>query len=383
MGDMRTCQRVLDHIEAADGRLTDVMPSLAAALGHAQETRVHLGGLERASHVVLVVVDGLGWHQLRARSAHARLALKPALETGLRLVTCVPSTTAAALSSLTCAALPGRTGMLGYEVAQPEHDRVVQLLAMKERGTGRVIEPSGWNRVPTIFEALAHKGSSTCAIVPRRFVGSGLTSCALKGATLLTAETLRDRVEAAIKAARSYDLTYLYFEFLDHCGHAHGWDSPQWLDTLEAIDRSVDEVRRKVGDDTLVALTADHGMVNPDSSKILDLADCPELTYRYLAGEPRALHVHLRAGADVEEESRRWAHVVGDRADVVAGADLVRLLGEVADDRRGWVGDLWVFSRERALVVDRRVHTAGARSLKGVHGSLTPEELDVPFLVVS
>ena len=70
----------------------------------------------RADQVVLLVLDGLGWQQLRARSALApTLSGADGIERPITSV--APTTTACALTSITTGRPPSDHGLLGYRLA--------------------------------------------------------------------------------------------------------------------------------------------------------------------------------------------------------------------------------------------------------------------------
>ena len=79
--------------------------------------------VEGARQVVLLVVDGLGWHQLRQR-----LSVCPTLASmsGASITTIAPTTTVAALTSITTGLAPGEHGLVGYRVDMGS--RVMQML---------------------------------------------------------------------------------------------------------------------------------------------------------------------------------------------------------------------------------------------------------------
>jgi predicted AlkP superfamily phosphohydrolase/phosphomutase len=80
--------------------------------------------------VVLLVLDGLGWHQLR-RYAHCAPTLA-AMEGGA-VTTVAPSTTVTALTSIATGLTPGEHGLIGYRIDMGGH--VVQMLRWgDERG---------------------------------------------------------------------------------------------------------------------------------------------------------------------------------------------------------------------------------------------------------
>ena len=71
-------------------------------------------GSSEARCVVLLVLDGLGWNQLRKRAG-----LAPTLSAldGGPITTVAPTTTATALTSITTGRPPGEHGVVGYRVA--------------------------------------------------------------------------------------------------------------------------------------------------------------------------------------------------------------------------------------------------------------------------
>jgi hypothetical protein len=84
-----------------------------------------------ASRVLLLVLDGLGWRQLQARSDRAPVMTSLL---GGPITTVAPSTTAAALTSISTGVPPGEHGVVGYRMAVGgaevgAHDEVLTLSA--------------------------------------------------------------------------------------------------------------------------------------------------------------------------------------------------------------------------------------------------------------
>ena len=89
---------------------------------------------------------------------------------------------------------------------------------------------------------------------------------------------MEDRPALAARAlAQGVPLVYLYVGELDHAGHLHGWRSTQWLDQLERLDAAMAELARRVPAGTRIVLTADHGMVDTDADRRVDVTVHPEL----------------------------------------------------------------------------------------------------------
>ncbi|WP_169165278.1 alkaline phosphatase family protein [Cellulomonas taurus] len=362
--------------------LSGVLPAAAAALGvdvpDGARRRDQLG-LPRAERVCVVLVDGLGQENLAERSGHAPF-LRSLLAGSKALHAGYPSTTAASMGSFGTGTSPGRTGMLGYTVRNPETGALGNLVSW----TG-LPASERWQREPTVLQALVDAGVTVTSVGPQKFHGSGLTEAALRGGDHHTAELLPERVDAAVRLLRRPGLVYLYWGDVDKTGHHHGWGSWQWGDALSAVDGELARLSRLLPPGTTLVVTADHGMVDVDRDLRWDVAADPALCtdVPLTSGEPRALHLHLAEGADPTAVRDRWQETLGRHAVVLTRDEAVGagLFGPVAEHVLPVIGDLVVATAGRATVVDSRSQTPASLDLVGVHGSLTPTELRVPLLV--
>ena len=385
------------------GSLAAVLPAVAGTLGVDVRTSTGLVSAECApalglpagcDRVVVVLVDGLGLHNLAERGGHAPF-LRSLLADGRSLLSSFPSTTAAALATLGTGTSPGRTGLLGYTQRNAATGGLITTISWSEQSDpyrpGPKLsapvrqDPRDLQREPTVLETVAAAGVRVTAPGPAKFDGSGMTRAALRGPRYVPAESLADQVDAAVRALRDPGLVYLYHGTVDKVGHHDGPDSWQWGDALEAADAELRRLVRSVPRGTLVVVTADHGQVAADRYRQHDVATSPELArgVALLGGEPRATHVYVGDGADPRDVAGRWAGVLGDDALVVLRDQAVAdgWLGPVAEHVLPAVGDVLVAARGAATVVDSRLHPSGAREMPGVHGSLTPAEMVVPLLV--
>ncbi len=361
-----------------------VLPALAGALGvdvpGAADSRRILG-LPTASRVCVVLVDGLGYANLSERAGHAPF-LRRELGGSSPLSSTFPSTTAAAMGTFGVGLPPGRTGMLGYTVRDPATGTLGNLVSWTGLPPARE-----WQRETTVFERIAAAGTAVTSIGPARFAGSGLTEAALRGPVYAIAESLADRVDATVSALRRPGLAYLYWGDVDKAGHHYGWGSLQWGDALAELDFELGRLARSLPKDTLLLVTADHGMVDVDLFQRWDVATHPLLGagVELVAGEPRALHLHLTPGTNPVDVAGRWRDVLGSAAVVATRADATHQgwFGEVTDHVAPIIGDVVVAMTGRATVVDSATQTPASLDLVGVHGSLTRHEMLVPCIVVA
>lgn len=374
--------------------------------------------------IVMVLVDGLGWQMLRERAGHTP-NLRRLLADSDYLHTCAPSTTAAALTTLATGVYPGAHAMVGYAVRDPllrghlgaghvpGPGDVFDLITFKNSSH----DPLTWQSVPTLIErANANAGCGpqlgAVSIGRSKFAGSGLSLAAWRGFKHIGVDALDQRPYQAYRAIKEgAKLVYLYVGELDHAGHNHGWHSDKWLEALEALDAMVGQLFRRLPTGTRIVLTADHGMVDTDRHHRIDLAKEKELAKDVVAvaGESRFLQLYVaddvasapaagspglgvagaRGDGGVVENSgreelaqsvaKRWAEFLGDRA-IWVGTDPAPLMGPLSPGARAAVGDVLVALNDNWTVVDSRVQSFHATQLIGVHGSLTPVELEVPLI---
>ena len=378
-------------------RIWDILPSLFGALDWQEETpfsagiRQIMGGKKR--RLCLVAIDGMGQQLLADRRGHIpfmRPYLTQAEDTwGQPVRTCIPSTTVAALTSLHTGLSPAQTGMLGYQCWDPVAGKVLNLITFE----GFKRTASSWCDQQTYFTRAQILGRESLALVPPDFVGSTLSEITLRDANLKVSTDLSQRcAQAAAAFKQGTEYVYLYWSQLDHWGHNLGWSHPRWLQELEAIDRALSELRDRLPQDVLMAITADHGMVNVTPETTFDLATS-ELASQIAAvsGEPRALHIHLKEqylGKDPAGNRTRnapnalvlvqWQKLIAGRGQIVA--DYRQAYGDISEPDR--IGDFTIFAKENYQFVDSRFHNRGVLQMVGVHGSLTPAEMKIPLILV-
>ncbi|QYF74841.1 alkaline phosphatase family protein [Cryobacterium sp. PAMC25264] len=358
-------------------RLADVLTSSLASLQNAPNPL----GLPPAARAVVVLADGLGVANLRARAGHARF-LTAHLAKADAVDGVFPATTAAGIASLTTGLAPGAHGLVGYRVLDSANDRVVnQLTGWDDR-----MEPLSWQPQPTVFDAAGAAGIPSFAVGPKRFADSGFSQAVLRGARYVPAESIAARFGAAreILDAESRALIYLYVPELDIAAHAHGWESGRWLTQLESLDAEMARAAAGLGADEGLILTADHGVVDVPAAKQVLFDTVPELVagVRHIGGDPRCLHLYTEPGVNADSLAEAWRSVEGERAWVFTRAEArdAGLFGSVRPDAASRIGDVIVAARKLIAYYDSREPNQSARNMVGQHGSLTDEELRVPVI---
>ena len=358
--------------------LADVVPNSIAALSG----RSNPLGLAPVDSAVVLVVDGLGATNLAARAGHAR-TLAPLLSKSTTIASRFPTTTASALATLTTGEPAGVHGLVGYTVFDSANDRVVNQLS----GWDDRLDPATWQLAPTLFEAARTQGIASFAVGMERYRDTGFTHAVLRGAEYRAGATIAERFDEAREVLDSNDsaLVYVYVPELDQAGHAKGWQSGEWTAALEQLDAEVGRFVATLGRSEGMLLTADHGMLDvPDTSHVLyDTVPALIEGVRHVAGEPRALQLHLDPESSSATRSRlleSWRESEGARSWVVDRDEAIRSgwFGDrVSPQVIPRIGDVIVAARKAIAYYDSR--KPGGRMV-GQHGSWSPEETDIPLL---
>lgn len=359
--------------------LADVLAdSLAAVVGGA--SRLALPGVERAA---VLLIDGLGADNLRTRSGHARTLAAAMRTRGDIIATGVPTTTAAALTSLTTGVKPGTHGIVGYTARVPETGQVVNQL----RGWDSGLLASDWQRTPTIFETARAQGLEAIAFGADRYRTSGFTGAVLRGARYVSGRSIHDRLDAlgAALVDRSWrGIAYAYIAELDVAAHEHGWESDSWVHALEQVDAGVSRIVGTLGPREGLLVTADHGILDvPERGRVV-IEDDSSLWrgVAALAGEHRLLHLHADDDIDPAELAARWLEVVGRQAWVATRPEAIAagwfgLVDPVVVPR---IGDVLIAARKSVAYYTEAAFAGSAGRMVGQHGSWTETESRVPLL---
>jgi len=370
-------------VEPAYGErsLADVLPAVGRALGLGVDVTGPVPtGLELpdAPSCVVFLVDGLG-AELLARHRRRAPYLASLLEAGTVGTAGVPSTTATSLTSLGTGLGPGRHGLVGYTARVPGTEQLLNHLRWDAP-----VDPDQWQPHPTAFTRFAAAGVTVTAVNKRQFAGSGLTRVSQGGAAFVGADGVTERIAAAVRAsACAPSLTYLYDSDLDATGHAHGVASRQWLRQLRAVDEQAQQLREALPAATRLVVVADHGMVDCPPLAQVDVDDIAELRdgLVLLGGEARFRHLYVREGA-VEDVVATWKQTLMGRADVLRREEAVARgwFGQVEPEVAPRLGDVVVACRGNAGVFSSRDFPF-EKTMVGLHGSLTADEMNIPLLV--
>ncbi|HWJ10553.1 MAG TPA: alkaline phosphatase family protein, partial [Nocardioides sp.] len=373
--------------EYGTGSLADLLPTLAAGLG-VPGLAATIPELTAADRVCVLLIDGLGWEQLRAHADEApfltSLLGTSRGGTGRPLTAGYPATTAVSLASVGTGLPPGVHGLPGYAVRNPGTGELMNQLRWQP-----YTDPRAWQPYPTVFQLAQAAGVHAAQVTSPIFEHTPLTKIALSGGSFHGRLSGEERMDLAAEqlAAGDRSLVYTYYSELDGAGHRYGVASDTWRGQLMYVDRLAQRLAEQLPPRSALYVTADHGMVDVpfDDEHRIDFDTDWELRagVALLGGEGRARHVYAVPGAE-NDVLTVWREVLGEQFWVASRDEAIAAgwFGPHVDERvYPRLGDVVAAAHDDVLIIASEREPKES-SLVGNHGSMTPAEQLVPLLEV-
>ncbi|MEW7976444.1 MAG: alkaline phosphatase family protein [Candidatus Sedimenticola endophacoides] len=373
------------------GGITNLMASVAQGLGgrpsgYPPTPLVDPAALVGAANVLLLVIDGLGYDYLQRHGAGGFLQSN----CQGRLTSVCPSTTASAIPTFLFGVPPQQHGFTGWFGYYRELGSVLAVLPFRPRhggaplGTQEISPRALCGREP-LSESLA---VPSLAVMPEWIADSDFNR-AFQGPARLARyrdmETFFDCCAAGLRGG-GWHYVYAYWPEFDALAHEFGVASPQVAEHLARLEAGLERLQRRIaGSDTLVLVTADHGMIDSPPERTILLGQHPELADSLvlpLCGEPRFAYAYLRSGR--EQAFREY--ITGELAHAIDLHPSGRLL------EQGWFGSGPPHPRLHQRIGDYALVLRDNYKIKdfilgehphlhiGVHGGVSQAEMYVPLI---
>jgi len=356
----------------AAGTLADVIPGALAALGMpGVPDRLGLKArLEGADKVAVLLIDGMGYHQLPLMGPY--MSALPA-----QRITCgFPSTTPTSLVSLATGVPPGSHGILSFFAALPGTDIVLSHTLWKDYPI-----PEVWQPVPPLY--VAAQAFSPVVVNRPEYVGSGLTEVTTRGADYRGASGVDEVSSGMLKALKgTHKFVYGYHPELDKAGHHYGVDSDGWRLAASEVDRLVATIARGLPRGAALIVTADHGQLNVPADRRINLDDHLE-GIRVIAGEPRVRYLHTLPGA-TPDVLQAWRLIAGHAAWVGTREEAIDTgwYGPVDRAFAERIGDVVLVCKDDWALMTSMFDPPSVSRLIAMHGALTEVEMAIPLIVI-
>lgn len=326
--------------------------------------------LSHADQIVMLVVDGLGWDQLRS---HEQVLPTVAGLAGRAITTVAPTTTATALTSIATGLSPGEHGVVGYRVVLG--GEVVNMLRWTHDGADRRRSqpPDDVQRYPAFL------GETVPVVSPAELCATAFSEAHLRGSRRVgfrATSSLALEVRRELAAGQRF--VYAYYAGVDRIAHERGFG--EYYDAeLRDTDRLVADILDVLPPGAALLVTSDHGQVSVGDNIVVPTAELLSLVSMQ-SGEGRFRWFHARRGA-VDELVAAAEREFGGTGWVRTREQLIEECWfgpTVSPPIAARLGDVAVIARAPVSYFDP--DDSGPFELVCRHGSMTSAEVYVPLL---
>lgn len=239
------------------------------------------------NHIALVVLDGLGLNLLKLHEQQTRF-LKSKLKTTLSSV--FPPTTAAATTAIMTGLTPYESGYFGWFQYFEDEDIHYTIFTREDYYDQKKAIPKDffdkYLKRETIFERIGKaRLAKTKLFYPKKVDKEGY-------------DTFDEGLKRMVDFQNNHHktLSYLYSIEPDLSQHAYGITAKEVSDALKSLDDSLKAIETALPNDTLLLITADHGLVDVEAINLFDYHDITSTFEHLPAGEPRATQFFIKEG---------------------------------------------------------------------------------------
>ncbi len=375
------------------GSIVNLMSSISKCFGlRPRYSELILLPCEKLSgykNIVNIVIDGLGFDYLMKRRKNF---LKD--NTVGKITSVFPSTTSACITSFATGLAPKEHGVTGWFVRlkTDKYDIPSTILLFNDRRNdesllNRKIDPEDI----FIDHRLSKKIKHLKVLHPESINDSVYTKYLLSESDKTGYKGLEDmfvKLTGAVKANKAErNYVYAYLPDFDAVKHKTGSGSKDLTKLFYTISKQTEKFVSDIkGTNSVVIITADHGLIDGEESKRLNMNELPEINKMLefpLCGEPRAAYCYvkkkyLKDFRKSVEDRIGYAVKVFSRDQLIKGGYYG--LFEENTELRSRVGDFVLICKENYVIRDF-LKNEKVRWHAADHGGLSSSEMFVPLIV--
>ncbi|PID55755.1 hypothetical protein CSB45_14565 [candidate division KSB3 bacterium] len=346
--------------------------------------------LSGQKNVILLVLDGFGYEFLLKQEKGS--IFHKFLTTQMTSV--FPSTTAAGITAFLTGLAPQQHAVTGWFMYLREFGVLSTSLRFTLRCGGASLSNAGItpdvvfaDAFPTVFQQLDRKSYS---LLHEEIAASEYTLSLGAGSQCLAFSSFPGCLQQIVQLCRQDEPKYIYayWDGIDSRSHRYGTGSPEvrrhYCDVAEAIEHCADTL---AGSDTMLIITADHGLIDTGPEVRIRLEDHPALQDTLtlpLSGESRAVYCYVRPSKAARFEAYLDEYL-SEFCEFHRSEEYIRDgrfgLFEPSPRLFDRVGDYVVLMKENYTLSDclpgKRLQV-----MKASHGGMSKEEIYVPLIVI-
>lgn len=367
----------------SENNIVNLMSSIKKELGVDSDYNSLDIQLEGFSKIVLIVLDGLGYNYLRSKQSFM------GNQEVMKLQGAFPLTTAASNTVFSFGTPVQQHGLTGWFVYLKEVGSITTVLPFTERYYGSDLNQLGFSikDMIQVEPYTKHSNRKTYKIMDESYAYSAFSKVASEGSEIIGAKPLDGTFDTLSQLVQKDESSYIhaYIGNFDSSGHEHGVSSIETEKVFYDLDRRIEQFASECKD-TLILITADHGMLDSNGSTIC-LNDYPEIMdclSMPLSGDSRIGYCYLRNGMEMNFLKLVNKHL-SDKVYLFKSTSMLENnwfgLGEPHPMLKYRIGDYVLLTKDEYILYDN-LGNEDRDPVPGHHSGISPDEVYVPLVMI-
>jgi len=344
---------------------------------------------ESYDNVILLIVDGLGVHNLQPGIIQENLE-----ENGLIATSTFPTITATAMTSLIYGKHPSQHGIAGNNLYHIKSGKIVNILRMSYVGPDGMMPfldnypltdlVDGPSLSTVIYDKI---GDDFTSFIPSYLKPPGLGDLlhpAVKSVTYDDYQDLLSQVNLRLNKT-SPQFMMLYTPALDSAGHKSGPFSDEYIDELYKVEQLIESIQQhqKLSEaNTLFVLTSDHGQVDvhPEVAISQQQLDTYKAQNIILTASGRVIHGYA-LDKNTDDVKSILKQMKDQSAILLTKQEAKQLMGN--NSKLDLLGDYLLVTISEKMISVADPLTGKTGNNRGHHGSVTKTEIEIPIVFLN
>lgn len=360
-------------------------------------------------NVIFLLIDGLGFHQWK-RYANQFTLFKLLDEKGYLFpaTSVFPSTTAAAINTISSGLTPAEHGLFEWTLFMQEINTTIETLPFSKIGEKRDsllnenISPRILFNFPTIYQILKKHKINSFSFVDKSYSDSAYSTVSRKGSISLPFVNFSDlmvKLKNQLIKCRGKNYLFVYWDRLDGLSHQYGPGSNACKIELSKISNLfllefIKKLNKQIREKTLLIIAADHGQIAVNPKKTIYLDKDKKLMKSLQrnkmgeiilpTGSARDVYLHIEEKR-LKEIFQHLKNKLKNKADVIYTNEAIALglfgQNKVDDKFKNRLGNLMLLPYKNHTIW--REYKGKKFEHLGHHGGLNKEEMNIPISICS
>ena len=326
---------------------------------------------KKYKNIVLFVCDGLGFYNLKELLDKEDFLRS---KKTIKLSSVFPPTTAAATTTLLSGLTPSEHHWFGWDMYFKDTNETISVFLNKIKDTEtspkiNVIDKY-YMKYKNIID-LINENSSNKAYFAYPF--SLDNKC-------LNIDEVIERIKKLTKE-NTKKFIYAYIENPDKLMHKYGIDSKEVYEEVKSINNKIENLSKDLKD-TLILVTADHGLINTETVLLKNsLTKIYNMLKRTTSIEPRSVGIKLKDNVKKDDFIKLYKKELEKDFKLLTGEEVIKskLFGNCDSSYlRDNIGDYLLIGITNKLLIDNEY----VPNFKAGHAGFTKKELTVPLIII-